>query len=238
MSQPSRRAFLAGVMAAMPAVSLAEETPPEPRPAVPNPTPAPASTPPTARPPPPAIDRTKQYYVFFDQAIDLATARALRRQLATLVEAGVTDITLALNSPGGFVEQSLVTYSFIRALPATIHTHAQGLVASAANLLMLAGETRTADRNARFLFHPSTVVVNAVLNQDQMRDRATWSDVVEQQVEQIYHDRTRLTDPDIARFGHEEVFYTSDQALERGIVQTVADLRIPGDQKARILFMD
>ena len=185
-----------------------------------------------------AIDKTKSYYLFFDQTIDVASMRTLRRQLANLVEAGVSEITLVLDSPGGLIDPMLITYSFILALPATINTHAQGFVQSAATLLFLAGQKRSADRNARFLFHPSTASVSGVMGEQQVRERLTAFDVVTEVLAQIYRDRTTLAASEIDRFARETVIYTAEQALAAGVVQTVADLRIPGEGKAKIMFLD
>ncbi len=184
------------------------------------------------------IERQKTYFLFYDQTIDVPSMRALRRDLTRLVEAGVVDITLVIHSPGGLVDATYALYSFIRALPARITTHATGFVMSAACILFLAGENRSADRNARFMFHPGQAAVAGNFTGQQVRERAAGFDVIASVASEIYHDRTSLSDEEIARFAREEVFYTAEQARAAGIVQTVADLQIPGDQRARILFLD
>ncbi len=254
-----RRGALAALAGIAPALARAQAAPtPAPDPAqtpqtttpqtptpqtitLPTPQAAPAVPPPSPpRPAGPAapIDPAKAYYLFFDQTIDVNSMHALRRQLATLVEAGVSQITLVINSPGGLVSQVLITYSFIRSLPATINTHAVGLVASAGNVLFLAGEHRSADRSARFLFHPSTVSLLGTLNGSQLKEKVTQDEAIEGMLTQIYRDRTALTDEDIQRFGRGEVIYTAEQAQHLGIAQDVADLKLPGGQAARILFLD
>ena len=125
-----RRGVLAALAGIAPAFTLAQATPaPAPDPAqtpqtttpqtitLPPPQVAAPAVPPPSPPKPPGpaapIDSTKAYYLFFDQAIDANSMHALRRQLATLIEAGVSQVTLVINSPGGLVSQVLVTYSFI-----------------------------------------------------------------------------------------------------------------------------
>jgi ATP-dependent protease ClpP protease subunit len=221
----------------MPAFVRAQEMPPGlPAPPAVAPSAAPLRLPPV---PVTAIDKTKSYYVFFDQTIDVASMRTLRRQLANLVEAGVSDITLVIDSPGGLVDPMLITYSFIRALPSKINTHAQGFVQSAATLLFLAGQERSADRSARFLFHPSQSPVTAgVMGEQQIRERLTAFDTVGDVMAEIYRDRTNLSGAEIERFARETVIYTAEQALTSGVIQVVSDLRIPGEGKAKILFVD
>lgn len=207
-------------------------TPPE----IASPPPPPRMAPPAS--PITAIDRTKIYYLFFDQGIDVASMRALRRQMALLVEAGVTEIHLVIDSPGGLIEPVLITYSFLRSLPARIDTHAQGFVQSAANVLFLAGETRTADRNARFMFHPVRLPVTGNLSEQDIRDRVTDVDTLSATVRQIYRDRTTMTDQEVEKFSAGQVFYTGEQAVKSGIIQSVEDLKLPGEQKAKIIFLD
>ncbi|WP_158743629.1 ATP-dependent Clp protease proteolytic subunit, partial [Acidisphaera sp. L21] len=185
-----------------------------------------------------AIDRTKIYYLFFDQAVDLNSMKALRRELATLAEAGVSRVVLSINSVGGLTLEAITTYSFIRALPMQIDTHAQGLVASAANLLFLAGQDRSADHAARFLFHPTQSSFAGYANQQQIRDREVQLANIEGAQGEIYRERTKLTDDQVASFGRGEVFYTAEEAQEYGIIQSVSDLKMPGGQTARILFLD
>lgn len=184
------------------------------------------------------IDRSKIYYVIFDQPLDIPATRALRRQLTVLVEAGVSEINLVLSSTGGLLMPTLVLYSLIRALPAKINTHAQGFVASAATILFLAGQERSADRNARFLFHPSQSTLLGTLNEAQIQDQLAQFGDLEGAVAQIYRDRTKLSDDDIKQFQHETVIFDAEKAQKFDIIQTIADLRIEGDQKAKILFIE
>lgn len=234
-----RRGLLLLAGAACPGLAQAQETTPA---TTPSPPPQPVAPPvPPARPPVPSTapyDRSKVYYLFFDQTIDVASMRALRHRLTDLVEAGVSEITIVISSTGGLLNPMLLTYSFIRSLPARINTHAQGYVMSAASALFLAGEQRTMDRNAWFMFHPSTFPVSGTLSEQQLHESLLQIDAVGAAVTQIYLDRTNFTQADIERFGREEVVYTAAQAREHGVVQTVADLRIPGDGKAKLLFLD
>ena len=210
-----------------------------PQPNVPPPGAAPTGSPLASAPAVPgAIDKSKTYYVFFSQNIDAASMRALRRQLTLLVEAGVTRITIVINSLGGAIGPMLITYSFIRALPATIDTHVQSIVASAATMLFLAGQQRSADRNARFLFHPIATTIAGTFDSTAMRDQMDQLAVAEDTVLAIYKDRTKLSDQELQRFDHGQVTYDADQARRSGVIQTVADLKIPGDQAARMVFLD
>ena len=236
-----RAAMLAGLSGiAAPWLARAQATTPISPPQVIVP-PAPVVTPPRpAAPASPvtAIDKDKIYYVFFDQGIDVNSMRALRRQLAVLVEAGVTQIVLVINSSGGQIFPALITYSFIRSLPARIDTHAQGAVASAATLLFLAGEGRSADHGAIFLFHPSQTLIPGLLNEQQIQDQLMQVDSVKASTDQIYRSRTKLTEEQVRSFNQGEIIYTADPAQQPGVGNSVSVTALPGGQTAKILFLD
>ena len=61
---------------------------------------------------------------------------------------------------------------------------------------------------------------------------------VEAAVDEIYQDRTKLSDDQVKQFSNGEVIFTAEQARQQGIVDTVADLKIPGGDTARMLFLD
>jgi ATP-dependent protease ClpP protease subunit len=239
-----RRALLFVASAGIATVARAQTSPPVP----PAPTPAipPVTSPaaPAAAPPPApivpvtSIDKSKSYYLFFEGSIDVASMLALRRQLTNLTEAGVSEITLVIDSAGGQIEPILITYSFIRALPTKVNTHAQGFVQSAASVLFLAGQDRSADRNVRFVFHPSQLPVSGLMNGEQIHERASASEVVSDSLAQICRDRTSLPASEIAKFAREMVVYTAEQARGYGVVQAVSDLRIPGEGKAKIILLN
>jgi ATP-dependent protease ClpP protease subunit len=236
MALPDRRRVLMMLAGAcLPCPAWAQGVPtPEPAAA-----PLPAGTPPS-RPTAPTttvIDKTKSYYLFFEQNIDVNSMKALRKQLVGLVEAGVAEITIVMASPGGLLFPALTTYAFIQSLPARINTHAQGFVASAATVLFLAGQERSANRSAGFVFHPSQTTVQGSFNEQQMKEQLAFMGDVEASVARIYRERTKLAEADIQRFQRETVIYGAQQALDLAIVQTVGDLRIPGE-KAKILFVE
>ena len=249
-----RRALLLLTGAILPAAAYADEvsTPLSPTPTPTTPTlpggfrlPIPVTSP-SATPAPSAattasslgpIDKTKAYFIYFQRSIDLISAKALRTDLVALVEGGVTDITLVINSPGGLLAPSLQLYSLIRSLPAKIKTHGQGIVASAANLLMLAGENRTADSTTRFFFHPSQSPIIGTFNSVQFDDQVLVMREYENMLADIYRERTKIPEGDIDRFKHGSVPYDAAKALEYGVIHKIHALEIPS-QKAKLVFVD
>jgi ATP-dependent protease ClpP protease subunit len=234
-------ALLGGVMA--PALASAQEptVAPTPTPSlppntlVPRPTPTPAIPPANALGP---IDKGKAYFLFFQQNIDLLSAKTLRGYLVALAEGGVKEITIVISSVGGLLMPALQLYSLILSLPIKVRTHAQVFVGSAANILYLAGAERSTDASAKFLFHPSQSPIFGVFNSPQFEDQLRLLTESDEVLAQIYRDRTKLPDAEIKRFQHETVVYGAAAAMEFGIAQRLGELNIPGEGTAKLVFVE
>jgi len=79
------------------------------------------------------------------------------RALLYLDRAAFCDpITLFINSGGGDVDEALAIYDVMRSIDCPVHTIGTGIVASAAGLLLAAGDTRVAMPSCWFMAHHVT----------------------------------------------------------------------------------
>ncbi len=69
-------------------------------------------------------------------------------------------IRLNISSLGGLTHVAVGMYNYLKSLPFKITTHNLGEVTSGAVLVYLAGSTRTAEPNSKFLIHPIAVSLN------------------------------------------------------------------------------
>jgi ATP-dependent protease ClpP protease subunit len=88
------------------------------------------------------------------------------------------------------------------------------------------------------MFHPSQAQVSGLVSEAQIHERTETFDALIDIMAQICRDRTSLPESEIGKFRREMVLYTAEQARSYGVVQTVGDLRIPGDGRATIVFLD
>lgn len=77
----------------------------------------------------------------------------ITRALMQMSEISLEPITIFLSSPGGDVNQGLAIYDFIRACPCDVHIVASGQIMSMGFIIFLAGDTRVAMPNTRFMMH-------------------------------------------------------------------------------------
>jgi ATP-dependent protease ClpP protease subunit len=90
----------------------------------------------------------------------------------------------------------------------------------------------------KFLFHPSQSSFAGNFNGQQIQDQLGQLIDSEEAMARIYRDRTSLPDSEIERYKNETVTYDTEAAMKYGIVQQVGDLQIPGEQKAKLVFLE
>ena len=83
-----------------------------------------------------------------------------------LAENGDGDVSVRLNSGGGIANEGMAIYSLLKAHPGKVNIAIDGMAASAASLIAMAGDTRTMRDGAMMMIHdPSAITVgNAALH--------------------------------------------------------------------------
>lgn len=82
----------------------------------------------------------------------------------------ITNLTINISSPGGAVTPGIAMYNYLKKQDFNIITHNFGEVSSAAILLYLAGNIRTASAISKFMFHPIKADCNGALSYYQIEE--------------------------------------------------------------------
>lgn len=93
-------------------------------------------------------------------------------------------IDLHVNSPGGFVYDGVAMYEALVAHPATVNVHIDGLAASAASFLSMAGDSIEIARAGRMMIHDAQGV--GIGGPADMREYADTLDAVSNDISGIY----------------------------------------------------
>jgi ATP-dependent protease ClpP protease subunit len=132
-----------------------------------------------------------------------------------------TDITVRINSLGGSVPDGLAMYNYLRDHPATVTTVVDGYAASAASLVMLAGDVRQVHSGSIVMVHnPWTMTAG---NADELRKTAETLDEVGEAMMAIYEQRTGQTRADLDVLFKAETYMRGEVAAERGFADQVID---------------
>lgn len=146
---------------------------------------------------------------------------AAKRFVEELSALEVKSIDLHLNSPGGSVFDGQAIFNALDRHPATITTYIDGVAASIASVVALAGDRVVMARNALFMIHDPFILTAGTATE--LRKAAELLDQVKGTIAEIYVAKTGLERDAIDAAMAEETWYTAEEAAEAGFVDEVAE---------------
>ena len=152
---------------------------------------------------------------------DSVTAKGLSDELKKL--AGVKEITLRINSPGGNVFDGLAMYNSLKKFPAHIVTEIDGMALSIASIIALAGDEVRMAGNAVYMIHnPWTMAAGDAV---EMRKIADQLDLVRDSLAGTYATKTKEQSSleQISEWMNAETWFNSEEALKAGFVDQITD---------------
>jgi ATP-dependent protease ClpP protease subunit len=157
------------------------------------------------------------------------TSKQFAADLAALGE--IDEILVRINSPGGACFDAISIYNTLKGHGATIEVLVEGLAASAASFIAMAGSKIRVGQGAMFMIHnPWTAAVG---DAGDMRDVADMLDKVGESMVDIYQARTKLPRSDIRKIMDAETWLTAGEAIERGFADEHASEEVaPADSSA------
>ena len=146
------------------------------------------------------------------------TSRAFIDQLAELPKSTKT-IRVHINSPGGDVQAAVNIANALRDQAASkgrrVETIVDGMAASAASIVMMAGQTVTVADNAIVMIHnPWTIALG---DAGEMRKTAEVLDAVRSQVIRSYQWHSPLSDAKLGALMDAETWMNADEAIAHGL---------------------
>lgn len=137
------------------------------------------------------------------------------------LDPAVNEITVRINSPGGDVFDGVAIYNRLKQHKAKIIVHIDGLAASIASIIALAGDEIIMGEGALFMIHlPWTFAMGNRNDLDNVVNRLT---DVEEQLVSIYAKKSRLDRSEIKSMLEAETWLDADQAIEKGFVDRKSD---------------
>lgn len=153
------------------------------------------------------------------------TAADFSRQLKAI---SAPTLTVHINSPGGDVFDGVAILNMLRSHPASKHVIVDGLAASAASFIAMAGSTVTMMPNSMLMIHDASG--GCMGNAAEMKQMADLLDKVSDNIASIYAAKTKTgTVADWRGVMQDEQWYTADEAVEAGLADRVGDTDSPSD---------
>jgi ATP-dependent Clp protease protease subunit len=140
------------------------------------------------------------------------TANEVVRRLAAL---DVDVMNVRINSPGGLVFEGFAIYNALIAHKATIKVFIDGLAASIASIIAMAGDEITMAENAMMMVHQPSVIVGGTSKK--LRQQADVLDQLEENIVNIYVDRTGMKKDDVVAMiaDGKETWMNAKDAVEK-----------------------
>lgn len=145
-------------------------------------------------------------------------AKTFVKDLAAL---DVSQIDLHVNSPGGSVWDGQAIYNAIARHPANVTTYVDGLAASIASTIALAGDTVIMAENALMMIHKAWAL--SIGNANDLREAADVLDKVDETITGIYSRKTGKDAESIGSAMAEETWFTAQEAVDFGLADQVEE---------------
>ena len=146
---------------------------------------------------------------WFDEETSATSFRDALKELGD-----VSTINLSINSGGGSVFDGIAIYNMLKSHKATVNVYVEGLAASIASVIAMAGDTITMRSGSMLMIHRPFTVLQG--NAEEMRKTADTLEKMGDNIVDIYSGRTGISSDDIRNIMNEETWLSAEEAVEQG----------------------
>jgi ATP-dependent Clp protease protease subunit len=130
----------------------------------------------------------------------------------------ISRLTVRINSPGGDVFAATAIYTALKNHPANVTVQVDGIAASAATIIMMAGDTIKAPSNAMIMIHDPMLMLFGYYNAQDMQKMSEVLASVKASILNAYVSKTGRDKAELADMMQQETWMTAEEALEQGFV--------------------
>lgn len=152
---------------------------------------------------------------FFEDGV---TAKSFERDLRALGD--VTQINLSINSPGGSVFEGNAIYNMLSFHKARVVVTINGLAASIASVVAMAGDEIIMPENSMMMIHNPWSRVTG--NADELRKQADVMDKIKESIMTAYEAKTGQSREKIADMMNAETWMTAQEAKDLGFASVIS----------------
>jgi len=131
------------------------------------------------------------------------------------------NITVYINSGGGDVFAANAIYSQLKKHKAVITVEIEGICASAATVVAMAGDTIKAEKNSLIMIHNPSVGLMGYFDEDELEKCKNSVNAVKRSIIEAYLSKIDKTEEELSSLMDNETWYTGSEALDAGIVDEV-----------------
>ena len=164
------------------------------------------------------------------------TPEGFMEDLATVKDK--SKITVKLNSCGGDLYTGIAIHNALKALSGKVNVIVEGIAASAASVIMCAGDTVTVYPGSLVMIHGVSVLLWDFMNIQDMKQLIKGMDASERAVAAIYNAKTGIEEDTLRGMMTKETWFTGREAIEKGFANVLKEdegepsLSMSSDKKA------
>ncbi len=159
---------------------------------------------------------TADVYVYEEIGYWGTEARAFAKDISGL---DVDTLTVHINSPGGDAFAGVAIMNALRDHTADVHVIVDGLAASAASIIAMAGDTITMNLGSQMMVHDASTHTSG--NSAAHAKAVTLLDKISDSIAEVYAARTGGTSEEWRAIMREETWYSAAEAVEAGLADTI-----------------
>ena len=130
-----------------------------------------------------------------------------------------TPVNLRINSAGGDVFEGIAMYNSLKKHEGNISVEIEGLAASMASIIMLAGDSITASENSLIMIHNPSIGIQG--ESKDLSKKAELLDKIKTQMVDIYTSKTGLDEKEVIKMMDNETWLTAQEAKDYGFIDNV-----------------
>lgn len=148
---------------------------------------------------------------------------------------GKSKLTVKLNSCGGDLYTGIAIHNAIKALSAHVTVVVEGIAASAASVIMCAGDTVQVYPGSLVMIHEPACTVIDYCNRDDLKSVIKMLEAGIDATAAIYNEKTGIEEETLKSMMHKETWMTGKEAVEKGfadelITGTDIDMMLEGKE--------
>ncbi len=152
---------------------------------------------------------------------DEVTPKQFREEMDAL--GNISELRVSINSSGGDVFAGQAIHSMLTRHPAQVTVYVDGLAASIASIVAMAGDTIVMPRNAMMMVHnPWTVGVG---DAREFRKLADTLDSIRESMVAAYQSKTGIDRPRLLNLLNAETWMTAEEAVAQGFADQVEEAK-------------
>jgi ATP-dependent protease ClpP protease subunit len=136
---------------------------------------------------------------------------------------GGKDINVRINSPGGDVFAAHTIFNLLQSYTGKVTVYVDGLAASAATIIMLAGQKCIMPSNSVMMIHNPAVGLCGYYAADDMVKMSNDLGIIKQSIMNAYKTKCKLDDDQLSQLMDDETWLTADLAKQYGFADEIED---------------